>query len=57
MTSVWLGIGMLSTGLRRLSFVVSAMMLGGVIGFWPRHRRLWGETLSWLECSPSLLRL
>jgi hypothetical protein len=30
-------------GLRWLTFVVSVMPLGGVVGFWPRHRRPQGK--------------
>jgi hypothetical protein len=32
-----------SMGLRWLTFVVSVMPLGGVVGFWPRHRRPQGK--------------
>jgi hypothetical protein len=34
---------MLSMGLHRLSFVVSAMLLGGVVGFQSWLRHLWGN--------------
>jgi hypothetical protein len=50
--------GMLSAGLHRLSFMVSVMLLDGLVGFRPRHRhprgkrhRGWSVLLPCCGCS------